>query len=1323
MTYRTDQLKARIGQLFRDPEVKGKISPRSLRTLVDKYTDFFRPTQTKTLSALVNTLESIREGDREGLTVKDVENYRKNRAVPMTRTEIRNFEARPAVNVGRAFRGRTESYQLDITARERDRIVIDDVLNRTKLGIKRLARERLERTNRPLVLLVTPKLGGITDGERVSLGYVSTRKITLNNIAEFDEKYDAALSALRTKLDNKYSGDIVEQAAGSDDINVSNRGDIRADSIAVHMADYSPIRGSSYMPLPKWIASKKACVNPQNDDDKCFMWAILAALHPAEKDADRISKYKKFISNYDWSMLNFPVDVNSIEINLFERANKIAVNLYGVSEGNTIVPIRISELPRGDDIQRVNLLFFETCNIEYDLAEQFQNGGSKIRRKLPESAVSEKNGHFVWIKDMSKLLSSQTSKDGHKCFFCNTCLRKFSDEAKCIEHEKHCKPSESYTVIEMPDEQSQIYFKEYHKMLRCPYAIYTDSEAYNTKVEDNSCKNTTQLTEHKPASFHYMIRCSNGWSLPEGISQFSPIFDNPVEYMQHLSDVSARLVEHIKTVAQDKENYKPMTTLSKEQHEEFERATTCHICNGAFRHEEGCDKFTKVRDHCHVTGQYRGPAHKSCNLNLNYNKVTKIPVFFHNGRGYDWHLLIKSLAKVPDMSKKIELIPKNFEQYLAWWGGNCMFLDSAAFYAPGASLEALVEGLLKSRRPIREVMPALAEAFPHCNGRQLHLIARKGIFPYEWFDCHEKMDATELPPIEDFFSCLSGSTISQEDYDHAQLVWKEFGCKTFRDYHDLYLRCDVAQLCDVFEAYRDVAMSAYGLDPCHFFSASNMAWSAMLKITGVKLDMICDQSMYEFFEAGMRGGVSMISHRHARANNKYLSTYDPSKRSSFIQYLDCNNLYGASMKRLLPHKNFKWVEASQLTKMDHEYIANLNPNAKIGYTLEVDIEYPQHLHDKHNCYPLAPEKRKIRPYMISQFNQELAQTHDVSDIAEKLLPNLEDKTKYVVHLTTLQLYMKLGLRVTKVHRAVKYHQSNWLEKYIDTNTAMRAKATTDIEKDFYKLMNNSVFGKTMENVRDRTVIRLRTQEKNFLSDVASPNCTSWKIYDEDLVATQHKRARVVLNKPIYVGQAVLDLSKSLMYDFWYTFLKPKYGDDLRLLATDTDSLMFQVFTEDWYKDVQNNADYFDLSEMDKDNELLGWLHSNENKKVVGKFKDETGVVPIREFVGIKPKVYSFKLDDDKDKKTLKGIKKGVVKREIKFEDYKACLFPKVSVDGFDHRCQQHSQTQIRSKDHTLSTLSVNKRSLFAYDTKRYILSDGLTSYAHGHYKIAELSCE
>ena len=358
----------------------------------------------------------------------------------------------------------------------------------------------------------------------------------------------------------------------------------------------------------------------------------------------------------------------------------------------------------------------------------------------------------------------------------------------------------------------------------------------------------------------------------------------------------------------------------------------------------------------------------------------------------------------------------------------------------------------------------------------------------------------------------------------------------------------------------------------------------------------------------------------------------------------------------------------------------------------MDLEYPEELHDKHNEYPLAPERMEINK-------------------VDKLIPNLNNKEKYVIHHKTLKQCLSLGLRLTKVHRGVKFVEEPWLKKYIQLNTDLRTKGTTDFEKDFFKLMNNSVFGKTMENVRNRVDIRLVNDEKKWNKLAQKHNFKSATIFSENLVAVHMERTSVKLNKPIYLGMSILDLSKTLMYDFHYEYIKPKYGENARLLFTDTDSLCYEIKTEDFFKDISNDVhEKFDTSNLGKSHP--SGIPTGINKKVIGMMKLETGAKQIEEFAGLRSKLYAYKMAEDGDEeKKCKGVKKAVIKKEITFDNYKECLF--------SSKRQWRGMNVFRSRLHEIYTERVVKVALSANDDKRVVNRDGINTTAIGHKSLRQ----
>ena len=380
-------------------------------------------------------------------------------------------------------------------------------------------------------------------------------------------------------------------------------------------------------------------------------------------------------------------------------------------------------------------------------------------------------------------------------------------------------------------------------------------------------------------------------------------------------------------------------------------------------------------------------------------------------------------------------------------------------------------------------------------------------------DSWERFEETCLPSKEKFLSKLSGEHITEKEYAHAQKVWRNFNCKTLADYHDLYVLTDVLLLTDVFENFRSLSMEKYGLDPAQYKTAPALSWDALLKKTGVELELLTDIDMHLFVESGMRGGISQASKRYARANNPRVEGYDPQKPTTHIMYLDANNLYGCAMSMPLPKGGFKW----KTVMPTEEQILKKKEKAKQGWILEVDLEYPAHLHADHNSYPLAPEKKAVEEEWLSPYQKRLMRELGIKHSKEKkMLLTLQDKTHYVTHYRNLQFYLKQGMRLKKVHKVLEFDQEPWMEPYVRMNTELRKKAKSKFEKDFFKLMVNSVFGKTMENLRNRVDIRVvRSAEREKVSKLtASPLYERFKLFANDMAGIEMSKSKLYLNKPI-----------------------------------------------------------------------------------------------------------------------------------------------------------------------------------------------------------------
>ena len=513
-------------------------------------------------------------------------------------------------------------------------------------------------------------------------------------------------------------------------------------SLDVHFTDFQPLRGSTFLPLPRKIKTKKAVINMKNDDDQCFKWSVVRARHPVDVHPERITKELKDQSErLDWSGLKFPVKLDNIVI--FEKFNpSISINVFGF-EG-VVYPLRLSKSKR---TQIVNLLLI--------------SDGEKQ--------------HYCLFKSLSRLLSSQVSGHKESISFCLNCLNHFPNGEKLKIHEEYCLKNQAIR-IGMPEKESLVTFIQHNRSIKVPFVVYADFEAFTEEIpisEQNEKFSFTQkYQKHKPSGFCFKIVCFD-----ERYNQKPVLFRARSED----EDVSAIFVEmlerDIKRI-QEKFDFSKKMIFSFKDKDDFEKAEICWICQKKFGESE-----KKVRDHCHFTGKYRGAAHVKCNLQFKKTKFT--PVIFHNLSGYDAHLFVKNLGK---SEGNIKCIPNNEEKYISFSKDivvgeyvnkkgekvevkhEIRFLDSFKFMA--SSLESLVGNL-----GLEKLIQTKKEF-----GEKVKLISRKGIYPYDYMNGIKKFSEEKLPQKEEFFSKLNDCGISDEDFDHAQRIWKEFGMKNLGEY-------------------------------------------------------------------------------------------------------------------------------------------------------------------------------------------------------------------------------------------------------------------------------------------------------------------------------------------------------------------------------------------------------------------------------------------------------------------------------------------------------------------------------------------------------------
>lgn len=781
---------------------------------------------------------------------------------------------------------------------------------------------------------------------------------------------------------------------------------------------YQPFRGNAFTTLPDKIRKKEAILNPLVTGIDCFKWCIRAyllykklksELEPkdyrhngtrlevtraaeqrisrklARMSEDSIQTVEDFMF-IDWGAIDGAVSLEEVK-HFTENNTDISINVFGLNDKQEVIgPLYTTNEKR---TYHVNLLYLQ-------------------------NEENPADGHYCWIKSKSRLINAQYRKKGSKLHICDFCLLVMHTEEKLKSHlEQDC----LRIVTKIPYPNEILEFSNVTKQLRAPVVVYADFECAVAPLhgcDKNPEKSRTKrIEQHIPTSFGFYVKCWDS-SLDQYISYRGE--DSAKVFVKELIDCLKALYEkHIFGV-------NVPLIMTQQDRILYNQATICFVCDKPLNGE-------KNKDHCHLTGKFRGAAHRKCNLQL--KNVREIPIFFHN-LNYDSHLFIRELAMYEN-SFNLEVIPSTTEKYI----GICKKIPVARHPTYKSERDPFLKLMFKdSFRFLSKSLDTLSKSLDQASDfktltkefkDRTDLLKRKGVFPYHMI---QKQSDYDLPfPTRDQFL-----TVSDEDYAYAKHVANVFDCKNLGDYSDLYLKTDVLILADIFEKLRDDCLSpdAYRLDPAHYLSAPSFSWDAMLKFTSVEIELMADLSMLRFVKKGIRGGLCQVSTRKAEARNHYLIDMpEDSEDQNYLVYFDKVNLYGSTMTEKLPIGNYKWLDDPENFSLDED------TDGDKGYMVEVDVEYHPSFHDYHNELPFLPESFKV---------------HNT----EKLCATLENKQNYIASLRNIQQAIKHGLRVTKLHRVLSFTQSDWLKPYIELNNNIRRNATDQTRNDLAKLMINAV---------------------------------------------------------------------------------------------------------------------------------------------------------------------------------------------------------------------------------------------------------------------------
>ena len=1146
----------------------------------------------------------------------------------------------------------------------------------------------------------------------------------------------------------------------------------------IHLTKYNPLSGGTSFELTDVLLFHPGSfINNRSTDEFCFKRCIYSH-EKFCKIPDWVSEKKKYLEGFrifddliddgqvDWTGLEFPM--SETQFSTFEKNNpEIGLCVYYYDP--ELYPVDLSMAKNEYEKYMMAGTHMRECCTPLYLPTEERN--IMVDLLMVQDDNDPEKRHFIRITKPHRLFNLyKRQKMGTK--WCRYCLHITTME----DHVKFCAAlgRQRTTMGEEP-----VKFRSYNKTQRMPYTFFADHESSLIKLTKDARNgnlptdtvNRIIKSEHRVTSYAWICLDWNGNVVYSDAYTAKEENENVMErflttIFAAMRELRVKICEFNQAANEMAKCMLPDDALKDIQDQEI----TCCICEDILWDEDATDKKNRgniVRHHEHLPPyKYIGLAHRGCNANCRL--TLNFSLFYHNMKNYDGHqVILGCTGKLVDQVKIIGQSGEKFmllqlEMYdyihkdylddfptsdkridkpnvtgvkikgtsLADYKEVSMrlnILDSYTFF--NQAISKIAESLDKNRDfgPLRDI-------FEEKYGDKVDLLLQKGVYPYGHMDSVARYSETKLPPIWAFYDDLKEKHIKPREYFHAKNVWRKLKIKTMREYCEVYCLTDVAILASAFQKLRETFYAAFNLDPAHYFSLPMLAWDCCLKKTRTEFELITDPDMHVWLESSKRGGYCSAGDlRVARAHNEFVPNFDKNSKdpTSWIIGWDANNLYAGALSRRLPVRGFKWVKGLELEKFKRlgaDAIKKIKQKGNTGYFFEVDMEFPPDLHDKFAKFPPAPYKRKVHYEELSYIQQENALDMGMKPgelTGEKLIADLHPRKNYVVHYVALQKYIEIGVKVTNVHRAVKFEQYECFKSYVEFTTQKRREATSAAEKEFWKLANNSIFGKTVENVRKRQRFEIVRTEKEFLKYSAKPTVQSvsiLKTYDgSDMALFALSKLSVTLNKPISVGCAVLDLSKSTMYNFYYNFIYPNY-EHHNLILTDTDSLYCFIECKNIYDDMKAVGRlWFDMSAYPPDDKDFGIYHDKFNEKVVEKFKDEYSGSVIYEMCIVRPKCYGIKFITKgvehitgeqttkiSEKKKGKGVPKQALEQQIVFDSY---------VEAIErNKVTFVSSNDIRSYKHQLCTQYSKKKAISNNDNKRFSV-DNIRSLPFGHKDI------
>jgi hypothetical protein len=1036
---------------------------------------------------------------------------------------------------------------------------------------------------------------------------------------------------------------------------------------------------------------KKYLVDVISHNNDCFVNSVAVAFLPKEDLDLNIQKLsclaQTFAKQYfNTRGLKFPLNIRHIR--KFEQKNKalgLQINVYSRIDGQ-IIPVHKSIAKKPKKI--INLFL------------------QKVKKRLH---------HYIYIKDLDKFFQINNIKN----HICDKCLSNFTSISALKNHQEYCSRSDPVKII-YPSEQDSVCFEHHEKQTLQPIYGACDFEASLIPInrQENgvkyNCQNCLEggdvsLCSHKTINIHEQIPTTYSIAL---LDKRGKILFEKTE-----SDHFNVMEIFFKTLTEIEKTFIPLLQANRfkkdytsEEIEAFNKAYLCYLCHTPFQpHFSGRQK---VKDHCHYNGEYLGAAHHNCNWKRTVNR--NIPIFIHNFQNYDSQFILQGLKFTPNT--QISGIPYNMEKFRTLNIGKIVFVDS--YHLLPGSISTLVQSLKQNddhKFPILSQVSLFTQSAMHKK-----LLLEKGVYPYEWASSISRLiNKKKWPKHKHFFSTLKQSNISREEYLHGKQVFRLFRCKNMLEYCHLYCRLDVFLLLEVIDQFRTNVLLEFGLDCTKYISAPQLAFDAMLKGLDEPINLMTDTEMILMCEQNVRGGVAFVAERHVKCKElekeikkvipdetvaEKIERIENKKCSDLLVLLDAVGLYSFCQKLYLPWGDYQWCNAGELFRLKQE-LGHIPNDSNIGFILEVDLEYPKSLFKKHSSFPMISEKKEITYQDLSDFSKKAL--HVLSNTvnsakrykSEKLVTDFSNKSKYVVHYQNLQTYLKEGIILKEIHKAIKFTQKPYLKPFIDKCAKKRAETKSDFDKMLFKLFMNSVYGKFLQDNRKHMEAKICRKYKTFSKHFNSPLYKGHRIISENVVTVYSKKKTVKLDRLYATGFTILELSKNHMISAWYNYFLPNFETKASVVLTDTDSFLIHIKDSSRKELFLSVQDSLDSSNYPKSHPR----YTAKNKGVPGYFKDENCGNYLTEVVGLKAKCYIIKVFDQfnikRDKKVVcKGIQK--MSRD------------KLSIRKFRNVVKNFSSVHadlycIRSKSNHLYTQKMRKIALSTGDDKRYILNCGI----------------